>query len=374
VSGSQPVLAVVTMQLGAVSETFIRKHIDGLLPGRTVSIARISTAGWVPTTPAFLEDRWRLGLGVRLAARAGSEVARMRDRAVAAFLKKHAVTVVLGEYMDQFLDFVPLLDRVGLPYVVQAHGIDVSASLTDPEMRRRYLAYRSARAVLTRCEFHRRRLIDLGLPADIIHVNPGGVDVPQIAPEHDADAGYRFLAVGRMCPQKAPIMLLEAFRQAAAREPRLTLDYVGGGPLFPAVDQFVRACGLQDRVTLHGVAPEPVKMDLLRRCGVFVQHSALDTQTGDEEGLPAAIQEAMGHGLAVVSTRHSGIPEAVIEGETGLLVDENDAAGMGEAFVRVPPLATTLGRAGHARALDHYTWPHERARLARWLFNEGVET
>ena len=61
------------------------------------------------------------------------------------------------------------------------------------------------------------------------------------------------------------------------------------------------------------VEPEKVKMRLLRECGIFVQHSITDPVTGDDEGLPAAIQEAMAHGLAVVSTRHSGIPEAVVE-------------------------------------------------------------
>ena len=73
-------------------------------------------------------------------------------------------------------------------------------------------------------------------------------------PERGPAATKRFLAIGRMTPQKAPILLLEAFRLAAQRDPELSLDYVGGGPLFPAALQFVAGCGLGERVRLHGVA------------------------------------------------------------------------------------------------------------------------
>jgi glycosyltransferase involved in cell wall biosynthesis len=259
-----------------------------------------------------------------------------------------------------------------VPYVVQGHGLDLSSSIKSGSVGDSYLAYRSARAVLTRCEFHRQRLIGMGLAADNIHVNPGGVDIPAAIPQRTPAASKRLLAIGRMTPQKGPILLLEAFRLAASQDPDLTLDIVGGGALFPAAREFVHACGLRDRVRLHGFASEAEKHRLLAECGVFVQHSVTDPETGDEEGLPAAIQEAMANGLAVVSTRHSGIPEAVIEGETGLLCDEGDVRGMAEALLAAPARASRLGAAGYRRAAANYGWEHERARLRGWLFEEAA--
>jgi colanic acid/amylovoran biosynthesis glycosyltransferase len=111
---------------------------------------------------------------------------------------------------------------------------------------------------------------------------------------------------------------------------------------------------------------------LLGECGVFVQHSMTDPATGDEEGLPAAIQEAMAAGMAVVSTRHAGIPEAVIEGETGLLVDEGDVEAMAEAFVQIGGTAIEMGRAGHAEARAKHAWTGERDRLRGWLFGAAA--
>jgi len=362
-------LAVFTTELGG---SFVNRHVDDLLPGRTVAVAQyceIAPNGgfWKTTCPVFFLDRWALGLRVRLTRRLGVSAARLRDTAVERFLRRHRVGVVLGEYLDYFVDFVPLLDRMGLPYIVQGHGIDVSASLRKPGMPERYLRYKSARAILTRSEFHRQRLIKLGLPASKIYVNAGGVDVPAQQPQRTPDAYKRFLAIGVMVPKKGPIYLLEAFRLAAAQDRDITLDYVGSGPLFPAVRQFVDACGLTGRVHLHGVVSEESKQRLLRECGVFVQHSLTNPETGDEEGLPAAIQEAMAHGMAVVSTRHAGIPEAVEHGVTGWLVEEGDTEKMAMAFLQVASSAADLGNAGYQEAVSKHAWHCEKSRLMGWL-------
>jgi len=371
-------LAIFTPQLGTASETFIRRHVEDLLTGRTVVVARNSTPQfdgyWRSPCPVLFLDQWALRLPVRLAVRAGVSQVRMRDRALERFLRQHGATVILGEYLDQFADFVPLLDRMRLPYIVQGHGIDLSAALRKPGIAERYRAYESAAAILTRCEFHRQRLIGLGLQADRVQVNPGGVDVPDEIPACAAEACRRFLAVGRFVPKKGPIYLLEAFRRAAARDAAITLDYLGGGELLPAAQQFVDACGLQDRVRLHGPAKDDVKSRLAQECGVFVQHSVTDPETGDEEGLPAAIQEAMALGMTVISTRHSGIPEAIEHGVSGLLVEERDVEAMAEAMGRIASdraLCARLGASAHAKAKDLYSWPAERARLLAALERPG---
>jgi colanic acid/amylovoran biosynthesis glycosyltransferase len=366
-------LAVFTSELGAV---FINRHMDDLLPGRTVAIARYSSLTpsnqWEQSCPVFFLDRWRTSARVRVARRLGMSDVALREAAIQRFLRRHRVTVVLGEFLDQFLDFVPLMDRMGLPYIVQGHGIDVSAALRKPGMAERYLSYKSASAILTRCEFHRQRLINLGLPEEKIHVNFGGVDVPSPQPQRGPEACKRFLAIAFIVAKKGPIYMLEAFRLAAAQDRDITLDVIGGGPLFPAVRQFVHACGLVDRVRLHGIASEETKQRLLRECGVFVQHSITNPDTGDEEGLPASIQEAMAHGLAVVSTRHAGIPEAVLDGQTGLLVEEGNAEEMARAFLKITSCATDLGNAGYLQALSKHAWTCEKDRLLDWLGDFSV--
>lgn len=361
-------LAVITTELGV---SFIDRHVEDLLPGKTVVVARMSGHAFGGSLqakgPALYLDRWKLRLSIRLARRAGASEALLRDWTVRRFLRKHRVSVVLGEFLDQFLDYVPLLDQMKVPYVVQGHGIDLSAALCEKGMATRYLAYRSARAILTRSEFHRQRLIRHGLPEAKIHVNPGGVDVPPQPPQRALDANTRFLALGRMVPKKGPIYLLEAFRLASNENPEITLDFIGDGPLFSAVQQFVQACGLAKRVCLHRLATEELKRRLFLECGVFIQHSIVDPEDGNEEGLPASTQEAMAHSMAVISTRHAGIPEAVQHGVTGLLVTEGDVQQMKMSMLKILSCASGMGKAGYDRAVSMYSWNHERSRLKQWL-------
>lgn len=366
-------LAVFTSQLGTSSETFIRRHIDGLYPGRAVVVARHSShpfgGHWTASNPVFFLDHWQQRFFGRALRGVGLSDERFRLGAVAKFLRRHRVNVVLGEYLDQFVDFVPLLDSLRIPYVAQGHGIDVSAALRTPGMTQRYALYASARAILTRSEFHRRRLISIGLPPEKIAVNPGGVDVPERVPPRSSFAAKRFLAIGRMVPKKGPLYLLEAFRLCAAQDPEVSLDYIGDGDLYPAAIQFVDATGLAERVRIRFGIDEDAKMRLLQDCGIFVQHSITDPVTGDEEGLPAAIQEAMASGMAVVSTRHAGIPEAVEDGVTGCLIDERDVRGMASAMMQLSRSGDwqRLGANGWQKAGRLYSWSAERARLLRYL-------
>lgn len=361
-------LAIFANDLGA---SFIDYHLRDILPGRTVAVGRYGSLPiaslWPVECPTFLLNQWESRRDVRLAIRLGLSKKRLLNAALARFLMKHKVNVVLGEYLDEFLPFVGLMERLRLPYVVQGHGIDVSSWLRQPSAADRLATYHSARAVLTRSELHRRRLVEMGLPAARVHVNPGGVDVSDSPPIRLPESVNRFLAIGRMVPKKGPIYLLEAFRRAAAVNPVISLDYVGMGPLAPAVAQMVSACGLSNRVRLYTMVSESEKAELFRTCGLFVQHSITDPDTGDEEGLPAAIQEAMAAGMAVVSTRHAGIPDAVEHGISGLLVGEGDVAGMAQAMLDAIPRAASLGKAAHHRARSEYTWSGERDRLRNWL-------
>jgi hypothetical protein len=172
-------------------------------------------------------------LPVRIARTAGISSAKLRDMAITFFLRRHDVGMVLGEYLGWFLPLIPLMERPGIPYFVQGHGTDLSAALRQSGMTQRYQAYGSARAILTRCEFHRRRLMAIGLPAKRIHVNPDGIDIPPLGLGRPAHAAKRFLAVGCTVPKNAPMYVLEAFRLAALRNPDITLDYVGGGVTLP---------------------------------------------------------------------------------------------------------------------------------------------
>ena len=236
--------------------------------------------------------------------------------------------------------------------------------------RAAYRGYNQTDGVISVSHFSAARLAAVGVASSKIHVIPCGVPVPDEPIRRPPRAKVRRLAVGRMVAKKAPLLTLEAFRQAAGACADLHLDYVGGGELLPAAQQFVRDHALEHCVTLHGTQPHATVQRLLQEADIFVQHSITDPKTGDEEGLPVAILEGMAHSLPVVATRHAGIPEAVQQGVTGYLVDEGDSAGMAERLVALAcdaDLRPSMGVAGWHCAKECFSWTNERNNLLRVL-------
>jgi len=371
-------LAVLAPAIGGHAETFIRRHMEELLPGGTVVVADTAEGlyggHWSVNCPSLILDQIRNdGLGGRfvraVARRLGGE-AEERTSIVKSFLKRHGVRVALGQYLDWSESWLRVAQALGIRFFGYGRGYDVSMCLREPKWRAAYRAYNHADGVITVSGISKTRLVDIGLDAAKIHVIPSGVHVPPYPLARPEGNPVRCVVVGRMVAKKAPIMALDAFRRAAEVCSELRLDYVGAGELSPAAQQFVRAFNLGDRVTLHGRQRSDVVQRLMREADIFLLHSMTDPETGDEEGLPTSIQEAMAYALPVVSTLHAGIPEAVLNDSTGYLVPEGDTVGMAERLIilaRDPGLRRRMGEAGWSRAKEHFSWEKLRVKLLKIL-------
>ncbi len=369
-------LAIFAPQIGARSETFILRHTQDLLPGGTVvvtdTVNEPSSDLWSVDCPVLVLNRIRAGGLKQQVVRAIARRLGMRpaDRLVMVkrFLKKHQVQVLMGEYLDWSLPLFDLANELGIRFFAHGHGYDISKQLQHPKWCAEYLRYNQAAGVIIVSKASRLKLLELGLKPEKVHVVPCGVDVPAEPLSREAQRTVRFVAVGRMVAKKAPILTLDAFRRAARVCPNIRLDYVGTGELFAAAQQFVLAFNLFDKITLHRGQSSEVVQRLMKKSDIFLQHSMTDPDTGDEEGLPVAILEAMANSLPVVSTRHAGIPEAVLDGCTGYLVDEGDSVAMAERLISLshdPDLRRQMGEAGWRRAKEQFSWEKERAELLR---------
>ena len=132
-----------------------------------------------------------------------------------------------------------------------------------------------------------------------------------------------------------------------------------------ACRDLARGQGVAPAVTFFEAQPHGVIREEMRHARGFVQHS-IEAPSGDSEGMPVAILEAGASGLPVVATRHAGIPDAVIEGTTGVLVDEHDVDGMAEGMLRLiddPALATRLGHAAREHVTVHFSMERSLGRL-----------
>jgi glycosyltransferase involved in cell wall biosynthesis len=174
---------------------------------------------------------------------------------------------------------------------------------------------------------------------------PAGTDQPDWSAEPAADQGPFLLYVGRLRIRKGIEVLLEAMVRALPGCPDLRLLVVGGGERAEVLRREVAEQGLEDRVALLGRRDAWRVGALLRRCRALVVPSTY-------EGMPLVILEAMAAGAPVVASAVSGIPEVVVDGETGWLVPPERPEELAEALRQAwhhPEEARRRGRAGTER-------------------------
>jgi glycogen(starch) synthase len=161
------------------------------------------------------------------------------------------------------------------------------------------------------------------------------------------------LGIGRVVPQKGFDLLIDAYARLQQRLPDAPdLVIAGDGPERPRLQAQADALGLNSRIHLIGRADRPLAVSLFRGCTAFVLPSRQEPQ-----GIVSL--EAMACAKPVVAARVGGVPEIVLDGETGLLFPGGNAGALADSLQSLlsdPERAEALGRKGRARAEDHFTW------------------
>lgn len=343
---SRPTVCVGVLDGGA-PPTFVDAHIR-LLPANVQILSGVVAvrdgegrpvgASCVARAAAWLADR---GLGLHLGR-------RFRARAVTRFLKNRHVDAVLAEGGVVGALMQAACRRAGVPLVINFHGRDAYEYGLIERWRVGYQrAFATCAAVVADSTHMAEQLALLGAPEDKIHCSACGAETDRFRPTDPAANRPVFVGVGRFVEKKAPHLTLLAFRRALDACPEARLVMIGDGVLLPICRDLAAGLRVGGSVDFPGRRPHEDVARSMQTARAFVQHS-VTASTGDSEGSPVAVLEAGASGLPVVATRHAGIPEAVIEGETGFLVDERDVEGMARHMVdlaRDPALAGRLGAA-----------------------------
>ncbi|MDH4036236.1 MAG: glycosyltransferase [Candidatus Krumholzibacteria bacterium] len=180
--------------------------------------------------------------------------------------------------------------------------------------------------------------------------NYHGLDLSRYVSSNRRDA-LRIVAGGSLVEKKGLMVLVEAAALLRTRGVPFQIEMVGEGEQRTRLQQEIARHGLGDAVTLVGSMPHEDLVERMRTSAMIVL-PCIETRGGYMDGIPNILIESLALGVPVVSTPISGIPELVIDGETGLLVPPHDAAALAdaiEALLRDPARGSALGRAGRAR-------------------------
>lgn len=357
----------------AASETFVRANLRRL-PCKIV-------AYFGDERPLLAPLRLSYGLAIlcsKALTRLGAlRLATLPSSLVAwGLIRRHRPDVLMVEFGFHAVRVMEAAAWSGVPLVVHFRGSDASAQGRIGVLRERYQRLMKLVAgVIVKSQPMRAALLGLGAPADHLIVSPSGADEQLFgAAGSPKNAPPIFVAVGRFVAKKGPLLTIEAFGRMLqdlpdplGRQARLVM--VGEGPLWGEAKDLIASLGLKAAVSLEGVRSHKDVAQLLRGARAFVQHS-LVAADGDSEGSPVAVMEAQLSGLPVVATRHGGIPEVVVEGATGFLVEEGDIAEMAKAMGRLAldsALAGRLGAAARIRAKGQFTVQHHLAQVGTLL-------
>jgi len=359
-------LAIIVPRLDTVTETFIKAHIEYIEGQKYILHGHypMFKEGIHPVESFFnehmpLQKKTESILPYFIAFRIKHKrrLLNSHEAFFGRYLKHRKVNVVLAEYGTTGADVAPVCAKLGIPLIVHFHGFD---AYSNDVLSKRMPAYKEMFAhaawIISVSRHMEQQLISLGAPKEKVVYNPYGPkpEFYQLSPDY---ASNQIIAVGRFVEKKAPYLTLEAFRRIVLNQPDLRLIMVGDGPLLSICKNLAHGWEIQDKVRFAGALSHDKIGQLMEESFCFLQHS-LTADDGDSEGTPVAILEAGAASLPVVATRHGGINDVVMHGETGFLIDEGDVNGMVLFVNRIDSqrnMAKKLGSAARAYVADNFS-------------------
>jgi glycosyltransferase involved in cell wall biosynthesis len=280
-------------------------------------------------------------------------------------LARIAPTLVHAHFGPDAALIMPLTRAQGLPLITTFHGYD--ATTADAHARRsfflhrRYLAHRAAlqregRLFLAVSRFVRDRLLAQGYPPERTVVHYLGVRLDRFRPVAHGVREPIVLFVGRLSPEKGCIHLVRAMRRVVDVCPDSALVVLGDGPLRESLEHLARST--LPRCRFLGTVSQDEVISWMGRAHVLCVPS-VTLPSKQAEGFGLVFAEAQAMALPVVSTAVGGIPEAVADGETGLLAPERNEEALSAHLVRLlrdSALRVRMGDAGRRRVerlFDH---------------------
>ncbi len=360
-----PKIAIAVQKYHHPGQTFVNRHIEHLFGGNCCVIAERR----YKTPKALAPNQFYMGsAGLNVKDILNLPIAMAKNysnhhcfrvpfgnnrKSLIAFLRAEKVDAILSEFGSQSMLVTDIGREMDIPVFCYFRGRDASYWLNNET---RLKAYQKVFSQLSGVFAVSQFLLDNLAAKNLSHPNsfvvPSGTDTNLFNPSKK-DPNL-VLAVGRFVGKKAPLTTIEAFLSASEKMPSMRLEMIGSGPEYKKCLEYVTSQNALDKVILHGQKDSQFIAERLAAASIFVQHSITDS-TGEAEGLPSSIQEAMSSGCAILSTDHAGIPELVTPHETGFLCAENDKAeytALLEKMLASPKAVAQMGKNARQVALD----------------------
>jgi colanic acid/amylovoran biosynthesis glycosyltransferase len=254
--------------------------------------------------------------------------------------------------------------------VTTFHGYDLSSYLVKNNRCVYHTLFEYGDLCLPISLYWKKKLIELGCPPEKLKVHHMGVDTRQFD-STDAPKGpnekIRILTVARLVEKKGVKYGIQAVADASKAYPNIEYLIAGDGPLKSEIEKQIKDLRLNECVRLLGWVKQSEVTELMTISDILIAPSITGAD-GDQEGIPVVLMEALAKGVNVISTDHSGIPELVVHGETGLIAPERDSDKLADHII------TLIENQNLKERLQKNGRNHVKSNYNIFTLNQNLET
>jgi len=299
------------------------------------------------------------------------------------FLLKHSRPILIATTWGLSQGLYPLKKAFSFTLITVAHGLEVTRKSTDKGIRKMQNSFSRSDFCVAVSRFTKRRIQErIPLDPSKIRVLPNGIDLDRFYPGVDtSDLRHQLglapetkviMTLARVVERKGHDTVIRALPKILDAHPNTVYLIAGPGRewVLEGLKNLVRQLKLEDRVRFTGLVTGKDLVLYYNLADVYIMVSRELEERGDTEGFGIAFLEANGCGKPVIGSTSGGIPDAVVDGETGFLVDPLDTDAVAERVIRLlsdPALAKRLGKNGRLRIQKQFTWGHVTKQLVQWM-------
>lgn len=239
------------------------------------------------------------------------------------------------------------------PFSFTGHAVDLfrdRAALKDK--------IRDAAFIVSISEFHSQFYLDEGADPDQLNLVYCGIDLQEFEYEYRPIEGRaRILSFGRLVEKKGFDTLIEAAAELRRRGREIDVSIAGSGPEEAALRALSRQLGVEDIVEITGKALQQEAIAPWFKAGHIFAQPCCWSSDNDVDGIPRSLMEAMACGLPSITTRVAGLPDLVVDGKSGQLVEPKSVLQLADAIERLmddPEFAEQMSRGGRKHVEQHF--------------------
>lgn len=310
------------------------------------------------------------------------------DRRFEQYIKKSGIKTLLIHFAEMAVRTQAAWQALDIEVFVYCHGYDVHfdarhdhwpyAQRHANDYAKRVFQLSERVTFLANSQHTQQKLLAIGIPKEKIHIVYYGVEVPSLAQCTKSslpdNRPLNLLFLGRLVDFKGPDKVIKLFDIACQQGLNAHLTIAGDGNLMPACQLLARDSEYCDRITFTGPVSRERASQLFAEADIFINHQCLGLFSKREEAFGVTMIEAMSYGLPILTTKSGGIPESIISGKTGYLVEPGNMEDAVEQLLDLAASSQTrqiFGRNGRLHIEKNFSLEKQKSRL-NTILNETL--